>query len=68
MADVSPMSDMSRMSIDRPHRRFNPLTGDWILVWSGTTESMNPSSSVDVNAEIAKLIVPELLAQGVIAR
>ena len=42
--------------------------GDWILVWSGTTESMNPSSSADVNAEIAKLIVPELLAQGVIAR
>jgi hypothetical protein len=37
-------------------------------VWSGTTESMNPNSSRDVNAEIAKLIVPELLSQGVIAR
>ena len=42
--------------------------GDWRLVWSGTTESVNPTSSRDVNRQIAKLIVPELLNQGVIAR
>ena len=42
--------------------------GDWVLVWSGTTESMNPNSGREVNTEIAKLIVPELLSQGVIAR
>ena len=41
---------------------------DWRLVWSGTTESINPNSSREVNAQIAKLIVPELLAQGIIAR
>ena len=41
---------------------------DWRLVWSGTTESVNPTSSRDVNRQIAKLIVPELLNQGVIAR
>jgi hypothetical protein len=41
---------------------------DWRLVWSGTTESIDPSSSRDVNAQIAKLIVPELLNQGIIAR
>ena len=42
--------------------------GDWRLVWSGTTESMNPTSSRDVNHQIAKLIVPELLAQGFVAQ
>jgi hypothetical protein len=41
---------------------------DWRLVWSGTTESVDPSSSRDVNAQIAKLIVPELLHQRIIAR
>jgi hypothetical protein len=41
---------------------------DWRLVWSGTTESFNPNSSRDVNRSIAKLIVPELEAQGVLAR
>lgn len=43
-------------------------TEDWRMVWSGTTESINPNSSRDVNAQIAKLIVPELLNQGIIAR
>ena len=42
--------------------------GEWRLVWSGTTESINPNSGRDVNAQIVKLIVPELLAQGLIAR
>jgi hypothetical protein len=42
--------------------------GDGRLIWSGTTESLNPSSGAEVNAAITKLIVPELLAQGVIAR
>ena len=43
-------------------------TGDWQLVWSGTTESFNPNSSADVNRHIAKLIVPELVEQGFVAR
>jgi len=42
--------------------------GDWRLVWSGTTDSINPTSSADVNREIAKLIIPELLSQGIIGR
>jgi hypothetical protein len=41
--------------------------GDGRLVWSGTTESINPSSTAEVNRAITKLIVPELLAHGVIA-
>jgi hypothetical protein len=41
---------------------------DWRLVWSGTTESINPTSARDVNHAIAKLIVPELLNQGVLAQ
>jgi hypothetical protein len=41
--------------------------GDGRLVWSGTTESINPSAMTAVNTAITKLIVPELLAQGVIA-
>jgi hypothetical protein len=43
-------------------------TGDWRLIWSGTTESMNPNSGRDVTRQIAKLIVPELLAQGFVAQ
>ena len=42
--------------------------GDGRMVWSGTTESINPTSASDVNRNIAKLIVPELVSQGVIAR
>ena len=41
---------------------------DGRLIWSGTTESINPGSTAEVNSAITKLIVPELLAQGVIAR
>jgi hypothetical protein len=41
---------------------------EWRLIWSGTTESFNPNSSRDVNREIAKLVVPELAAQGLVAR
>jgi len=41
---------------------------NWRLVWSGTTESFNPNSSRDVNRQIAKLIVPELLTQGFVAQ
>ncbi len=39
-----------------------------VLVWSGTTETVNPSSSRDVNHEIGELIVPELVHQGIISR
>src|SRR5258705_4036445 len=41
---------------------------NWRLLWSGTTESINPTSGTEVNRQIAKLIVPELLAQGIIGR
>ena len=43
-------------------------SNDWRLVWSGTTESFNPNSGREVNRHIAKLIVPELESQGMIAR
>jgi hypothetical protein len=36
------------------------------LIWSGTGEVLNPNSSKDVNAQIIKLIVPELARQGII--
>lgn len=35
------------------------------LVWSGTTESVNPSSAAAVNKEIAHVVVPELVKSGV---
>ena len=35
------------------------------LVWSGTTESINPASNADVNKEIAHVVVPELIHSGV---
>jgi len=44
------------------------VSEDWRLVWSGTTESFNPNSGREVNRHIAKLIVPELASQGLIAR
>jgi hypothetical protein len=37
------------------------------LVWSGVTESFNPSSTQDVNHEIASDIVPELVRQRIMA-
>jgi len=36
------------------------------MVWAGTSQSVNPSSSEDVNREISKLIVPELSRKSVI--
>jgi hypothetical protein len=35
------------------------------LVWSGTTESINPASGAQVNKEIAHVVVPELINSGV---
>lgn len=36
------------------------------LIWSGTGDVVDPSSSQDVNAQIVRLIVPELARQGII--
>lgn len=38
------------------------------MVWAGTSQSVNPSSSEQVNREISKLIVPELAHKNVIPR
>jgi hypothetical protein len=38
------------------------------LVWAGTTETVNPTSSRDVNHEIGEVIVPELVKQGILGR
>ena len=35
------------------------------LVWSGTTESINPASGAQVNREVAHAVVPELVRSGV---
>lgn len=40
--------------------------GDGRLIWSGTTESIDPGSSRAINREITKLIVPELQRQGIL--
>lgn len=37
------------------------------LVWSGTTESINPESTGQINSEIADVIVPPLVHSGVLA-
>jgi hypothetical protein len=37
------------------------------LVWSGTTESIDPSSSVSVNRHISDKIIPELVRVGVLS-
>jgi len=37
------------------------------LVWTGTTESLDPHSSVSVNRQISDKIVPELVRVGVLA-
>jgi len=41
--------------------------GEGRLVWSGTTASINPASSKQVNREIADQIVPQLVQTGIIA-
>lgn len=38
------------------------------LIWTGTTETVNPTSSRDVNKEIGEVIVPELVSQGILSR
>lgn len=38
------------------------------LVWTGTGETLNPSSPAEVNHDVAKNVVPELARQGFIPR
>ena len=38
------------------------------MVWTGTSESIDPSSGQDVNREISALIVPELARAGILPR
>ncbi len=38
-----------------------------VLVWTGTTETMNPSSGDQIRREVTGLVVPELKKRGVIA-
>ncbi len=40
------------------------VRGGGRLVWSGTTESINPASAADMNKEIADVIVPALAKSG----
>jgi hypothetical protein len=42
------------------------VRGTGRLVWSGTTETLNPASSQQVNQEIADVIVPALAKSGVV--
>jgi hypothetical protein len=37
------------------------------LVWTGTTESMNPTSGDEIRREVTRLVIPELKKRGVIA-
>ncbi len=37
-----------------------------LLIWSATSESINPTSSKAVNREITRMIVPELGKQGIV--
>ena len=39
-----------------------------ILVWAGTTETVNPTSTKEVSHEISEEIIPEMVKQGVIGR
>ncbi len=41
-------------------------TGKGQLIWSGTTQTIDPSSSKDIENQIVNLIVPELANQGII--
>ena len=59
----------SYVESDRIVRYENELwmtRGAGRLVWSGTTESINPESATDVNKEVAHVIVPALVKSGVV--
>ncbi len=59
----------SYVESDRIVRYENELwmtRGQGRLVWSGTTESINPVSAGAVNKEIADVIVPALVKSGVL--
>jgi hypothetical protein len=47
---------------------WSPVQGQGGLIWSGITETINPTSSSDVNREVSRLIVPELGESGVVAK
>ena len=38
------------------------------MVWTGTSESIDPNSSQEVNREISAMIVPELMRAGILPR
>ena len=50
----TPAASTNKTLYDNPHRRFNPLTGEWILVsphrserpWRGQTENANPAPAL----------------------
>ena len=37
------------------------------MVWTGTTESFDPSSTAEVTRHVGSLVVPELVKQGIVA-
>jgi hypothetical protein len=41
--------------------------GNGMLVWTGTTESIDPTSTEQIRREVVQIVVPELRRSGVIA-